>query len=334
MSENDEFEESERPIVRRTRTYQNPKAPPAITGPDEYDWPQFKTTAILKANKVGGEILTFTIRLGFFQIICIVNIPSEDQTESPVYCKCKVVKPRDEYAPRDDRGWKQKVLHVSRAGESLPGSRVSDVWASSPGSWLMSEITEIFKALSFREKKRTFKELRKIYSDELFWEKDKAKNRRQKALIETSEFVKSLIPGLEKIGVVYKVWRTIPKVTTTMHYASFTFQQQQIYLWLNEQSILIKFADGKTSIKKTLSPEKVIKKIQDLLNLQMTSQVIDSWLVMFGKRDVFPRSCMNGFVPDVLYIYLNIINTKKLMLNRGTQILSLKVIQYQIATLH
>jgi hypothetical protein len=93
----DDYMEVEQP-ARRVRTYQNTEARPER---DDYDWPQFKTTAILKKNKVGGEILTFTIRLGFFQIICIVNIPSEEQTEAPVYCKCKVVKPRDEYERRE-----------------------------------------------------------------------------------------------------------------------------------------------------------------------------------------------------------------------------------------
>jgi hypothetical protein len=57
--------------------------------------PQIITTATLKTNKAGGELLTFTIRLGFFQLVCIANIPEEGQDEAPVYVKFKVSTPRE-----------------------------------------------------------------------------------------------------------------------------------------------------------------------------------------------------------------------------------------------
>jgi hypothetical protein len=56
--------------------------------------PQIKLTAKLKENSVGGEILTFVLNLEFFQLIFIVNIPSEGETESVVYCKFKLLMSR------------------------------------------------------------------------------------------------------------------------------------------------------------------------------------------------------------------------------------------------
>jgi hypothetical protein len=56
--------------------------------------PQIVVTGRLKENKVGAEIITFSIRLGLFQLVCIVNVPSEGETEAPVYVKFTVNEPK------------------------------------------------------------------------------------------------------------------------------------------------------------------------------------------------------------------------------------------------
>jgi len=60
--------------------------------------PQLTVTGTIKANNVGGELITFTIPLGpFFSLACIVNVPADGDTEAPVYIKFKIRKP----SPRD-----------------------------------------------------------------------------------------------------------------------------------------------------------------------------------------------------------------------------------------
>lgn len=61
--------------------------------------PQLTVTGTIKANNVGGELITFTVPLGpFFSLACIVNVPADGDTEAPVYVKFKVRKP----GPRHD----------------------------------------------------------------------------------------------------------------------------------------------------------------------------------------------------------------------------------------
>ena len=62
--------------------------------------PQIITTGRLKENNVGAELITFSVRLGFFKLICIVNVPDEGQSEAPVYVKFTTFTPR----PRDEAG--------------------------------------------------------------------------------------------------------------------------------------------------------------------------------------------------------------------------------------
>lgn len=62
--------------------------------------PQIVTTGHLKENSVGAELITFSVRLGFFKLVCIVNIPDEGQAEAPVYVKFTTFTPR----PRDEAG--------------------------------------------------------------------------------------------------------------------------------------------------------------------------------------------------------------------------------------
>ena len=56
--------------------------------------PQIVTTGRLKENSVGAELITFSVRLGFFKLICIVNVPGEGESEAPVYVKFTTFTPR------------------------------------------------------------------------------------------------------------------------------------------------------------------------------------------------------------------------------------------------
>lgn len=55
--------------------------------------PQSKVKVVLKQNNVGGEYLTATIPLVFFELVCIFNIPGEGETEAVGYVKFKVKAP-------------------------------------------------------------------------------------------------------------------------------------------------------------------------------------------------------------------------------------------------
>jgi hypothetical protein len=62
--------------------------------------PQTKVKVVLKQNNVGGEYLTATIQLLFFELVCIFNIPGEGETEAVGYVKFKVRKPTSyDYKP-------------------------------------------------------------------------------------------------------------------------------------------------------------------------------------------------------------------------------------------
>ncbi len=51
--------------------------------------PQIKVTGRLKKG-TNNDLITFSIPLGFFEIVCIANIPFEGTDEAPVYVKFKV----------------------------------------------------------------------------------------------------------------------------------------------------------------------------------------------------------------------------------------------------
>lgn len=51
--------------------------------------PQIKVTGRLK-HGTSNDLITFSIPLGFFEIVCIANIPFEGTEEAPVYVKFKV----------------------------------------------------------------------------------------------------------------------------------------------------------------------------------------------------------------------------------------------------
>ena len=57
--------------------------------PREY-LPQLVLTATIKDNALGGETMSFTIPFGPLQIICICNIPMDDDQEAPCYVKFKL----------------------------------------------------------------------------------------------------------------------------------------------------------------------------------------------------------------------------------------------------
>lgn len=62
--------------------------------------PQVTVTGFLKEGQ-HGELICFNLRLAFFELACIVNIPAEGETRAPVYCKFKIAQPRND-RDRDD----------------------------------------------------------------------------------------------------------------------------------------------------------------------------------------------------------------------------------------
>jgi hypothetical protein len=65
--------------------------------------PQITVTGRIKENSVGSEVLCFDIRLGPMTLVCIANIPDEEQDSAPVYVKFKVnTRPREERDVRQD----------------------------------------------------------------------------------------------------------------------------------------------------------------------------------------------------------------------------------------
>lgn len=51
---------------------------------------QIVVTGRIEDNGVGGEVIKFPIRLGPVHMFVIVNVPSEGQTEAPVYVKFRL----------------------------------------------------------------------------------------------------------------------------------------------------------------------------------------------------------------------------------------------------
>jgi hypothetical protein len=53
--------------------------------------PQITVDAVVKPAANDTEVLVFTIPLGPIDVICIVNIPPDNETTAPVYVKFKFV---------------------------------------------------------------------------------------------------------------------------------------------------------------------------------------------------------------------------------------------------
>lgn len=66
----------------------NPIAPRTFNKIKTND-PQIKVTGRLKKG-TNNDLITFSIPLGFFEIVCIANIPFEGTDEAPVYVKFKI----------------------------------------------------------------------------------------------------------------------------------------------------------------------------------------------------------------------------------------------------
>ena len=64
---------------------------------------QRTVTGRLKNNNAGGEIICFSIPLGFLEVIVIVNIPDEGCFEAPVYLKFKFLDQEDRRERRERR---------------------------------------------------------------------------------------------------------------------------------------------------------------------------------------------------------------------------------------
>ena len=63
--------------------------------------PQITVDAHLKEGEV-SDLLIFSIPLGFFELVCIANIPGENETASKVYVKFKVRHHRNSARPNQD----------------------------------------------------------------------------------------------------------------------------------------------------------------------------------------------------------------------------------------
>ncbi len=64
--------------------FSRPRRPPD-------DTPQITVDAVIKPAANNTEVLVFTIPLGPIDVVCIVNIPAEDEISAPVYVKFKFV---------------------------------------------------------------------------------------------------------------------------------------------------------------------------------------------------------------------------------------------------
>ncbi len=62
-------------------------------GPRTND-PQLVVEGTVKTTASQTEIITFSIHLALFEIVCIVNIPGDGETTAPVYVKFKTHFPR------------------------------------------------------------------------------------------------------------------------------------------------------------------------------------------------------------------------------------------------
>jgi hypothetical protein len=56
------------------------------------DSPQIVVTGRLKESRQasGADIITFKLRLAFFELFIIVTVPGEGTYEAPVYCKFRL----------------------------------------------------------------------------------------------------------------------------------------------------------------------------------------------------------------------------------------------------
>lgn len=81
--------------------------------------PQLTVEGQLKPGE-HTDLIIFTIPLAFFEIVCIVNIPPEGETAAPVYCKFKINKFPNPFAPAE------RPRRSDRPAEEGPGYSVSD----------------------------------------------------------------------------------------------------------------------------------------------------------------------------------------------------------------
>jgi len=72
-----------------------------VHGDERSELPQRTITAVIKENRIGGELLTFDLLFGFMKLSCIANVPEEGQDIAPVYVKVKVNEKRAPKWKRD-----------------------------------------------------------------------------------------------------------------------------------------------------------------------------------------------------------------------------------------
>ena len=56
--------------------------------------PQLTVTGRMKTTASGSEILVFSVKLAFFELVAICNIPEEGCDTAPCYLKFKIATPR------------------------------------------------------------------------------------------------------------------------------------------------------------------------------------------------------------------------------------------------
>jgi hypothetical protein len=56
--------------------------------------PQITVQTRVKTGTNGGELLVFSIRLGWFELVCIAPIPDDGQEKGVAYIKYKIGLPR------------------------------------------------------------------------------------------------------------------------------------------------------------------------------------------------------------------------------------------------
>jgi hypothetical protein len=70
-------------------------------------------TRVRTATASGGELITFSLRLGWWELVAIVPIPDEGQTEGKAYCKFKVLNPEREHRNHNEHSETEETQAVA-----------------------------------------------------------------------------------------------------------------------------------------------------------------------------------------------------------------------------
>jgi hypothetical protein len=143
----------------------------------------------------------------------------------------------------------------------------------------MSVIVEHFKLLSFREKKKIFRQIKEIYSEERSIQKMKEGHARDLNYQKTHEFMVKLIPELLKLGIVRTGHINSAflnhKLKVEKHY-TFIYKEMKLSAMLGPKLIRFYTNHEFVSVTEFPGPEKAAKKVEKFLDLVMTAKVINS----------------------------------------------------------